>query len=46
MLLLHIADDRAVGFSVLDAGAIQFRIPTDALARGDFSAIVATADSC
>ena len=45
-LLLHIADDAELGFHFLDAGAIQFRIPTAALAAHDWSQITATADSC
>ena len=44
-LLLHIGDDRALGFDFLDAGAIQFRIGEAALEDGEWSAIQAVADS-
>ena len=45
-LLLHLADDNSLGFSFLDAGTIQFRVPTEALARGDYTAVVAEPSSC
>ena len=46
VLLLHLADDADIGFSFLDGGAIQFRIPADALAARDWSQVFAEADSC
>lgn len=46
VLLLHLADDGDLDFDYMDAGAIQFRIPRAALAAGDWSAVVAYADSC
>ncbi|MGI8594204.1 MAG: hypothetical protein ACR2ML_07565 [Solirubrobacteraceae bacterium] len=46
MLLLHLASDEALGFSFLDDGTIQFRIPADALRAGDWTAARALADSC
>lgn len=46
VLLLHLASDEALGFQFLDAGTIQFRIPTDALDAGDWTAAQALADSC
>jgi len=45
VLLLHLTADDELGFDFLDGGVIQFRIPPDALAAGDWSAVVATADS-
>jgi hypothetical protein len=45
-LLLHLANDDSLGFSFLDAGTIQFRIPADALARGDYAAVRADPSSC
>lgn len=45
VLLLHLASDEALGFQFLDAGDIQFRIPADALAAGDWTAARARADS-
>ncbi len=45
VLLLHLASDEALGFQFLDAGDIQFRIPADALAVGDWTAARARADS-
>jgi hypothetical protein len=45
-LLLHLANDDSLGFSFLDAGTIQFRIPADALARGDYAAVRADPNSC
>ena len=44
-LLFRISDDADLGFNFLDAGAIQFRIPTAALVAHDWSQITATADS-
>lgn len=46
VLLLHLTSDEALGFQFLDAGNIQFRIPTDALHAGDWTAAQALADSC
>jgi hypothetical protein len=45
VLLLHLGWDEALGFMFADGGAFQFRIPGPALAAGDWSAVVATADS-
>jgi Domain of unknown function (DUF1963) len=45
VLLLHLAYDESLGFEFLDGGAIQFRIPEDALARGDWSAVAIEPDS-
>jgi Domain of unknown function (DUF1963) len=45
VLLLHMADDDSLGFSFLDAGTIQFRIPADALLREDYSAVRAEPSS-
>ncbi|WP_146175308.1 DUF1963 domain-containing protein [Paraconexibacter algicola] len=45
VLLLHLAWDEALGFTFADGGNFQFRIPATALAKGDWSAVVATADS-
>jgi Domain of unknown function (DUF1963) len=45
-LLLHLANDDSLGFSFLDAGTIQFRIPAEALARGDYAAVRADPSSC
>ncbi len=44
-LLLHMGWDTDIGFEFLDGGAIQFRIPLDALAARDFSRAFAYADS-
>jgi hypothetical protein len=46
VLLLHVTWDGALSFEFLDGGAIQFRIPATALAAGDWSEVVAHADSC
>ncbi|MDA0161218.1 YwqG family protein [Solirubrobacter ginsenosidimutans] len=46
LLLFSIEDDDDLGFEFADAGVIQFRIAEDALAAGDWSQIVAVADSC
>jgi hypothetical protein len=46
VLLLHLAEDDALEFSFLDAGTIQFKIPADALARGDYGAVEADPSSC
>jgi hypothetical protein len=45
VLLLHIATDQGLQFEFLDAGAIQFRIGTDALAAGEWRAARALADT-
>ncbi len=45
-LLLSMEDDDDLGFSFLDAGTVQFRIPSDALAHRDFSRAIAFGDSC
>lgn len=45
-LMLHMSEDTSLGFSFLDAGTIQFRIPRDALARGDYSAVEIEPSSC
>ena len=45
VLLLHMADDDSLGFSFLDAGTIQFRIPPDSLRREDYSAVLAEPSS-
>ena len=45
VLLLHIAYDEELGFEFLDGGAIQFRIPAEALARGDYGAVTAEPSS-
>jgi uncharacterized protein YwqG len=45
-LVLSIEDDGDLGFSFLDGGTVQFRIPPDALARRDFSRVIAFGDSC
>ena len=45
-LLLSIEHDSELGFSFLDGGTVQFRIPPDALARRDFSRVIAFGDSC
>lgn len=44
ILLLHLGDDDDLGF-LLDAGAIQFRIPAAALAAEDWSEVTAYPDS-
>ncbi|MBA3585674.1 MAG: DUF1963 domain-containing protein, partial [Gemmatimonadetes bacterium] len=46
LLLLHLASDSELGFEFLDGGAIQFRIPADALAANNWRAARALADSC
>jgi hypothetical protein len=46
VLLLHLETDADLRFEFLDGGTIQFRIPSDALAARDWSAVVAFADSC
>lgn len=45
VLLLHLTSDEALGFQFLDAGDIQFRIPADALAGGDWTAARALGSS-
>jgi hypothetical protein len=45
-LLLSIEDDRDLGFGFLDGGTVRFRIPPHALARHDFSRVIAFGDSC
>ena len=45
VLLLHLGFDHELGFEFLDNGAIQFRIPADALAAHDWSQVTAEADS-
>ncbi len=45
VLLLHLDNDLALDFDFLDGGTIQFRIPVDALAVEDWSAITAEPDS-
>ncbi len=45
VLLLHLDWDEALGFAFLDGGDLQFRIPTDALAAGDWTAARALAES-
>ena len=44
-LLLHIAWDEELGFEFADGGIIQFRVPAEALAAGDWSRVVAYGDS-
>jgi hypothetical protein len=44
-LLLHLGWDEELGFEFQDGGAVQFRIPRDALAAGDWSQVVAEGDS-
>jgi Domain of unknown function (DUF1963) len=44
-LVLHFHSDEDLGFWFLDGGAVQFRIPTAALAERDRSRVVAEADS-
>jgi hypothetical protein len=46
VLLLHMADDDSLGFTFLDAGTIQFRIPADSLLREDYTAVRAEPSSC
>lgn len=46
VLLLHLSDDDALGFTWGDGGAFQFRIPADALARRDWTEVLVYADSC
>jgi hypothetical protein len=46
VLLLHLASDERLGFEFLDGGAIQFRIPADALAAREWSRVRVEADSC
>ncbi len=45
VLLPHLGFDHELGFEFLDNGAIQFRIPADALAAHDWSQVTAEADS-
>jgi uncharacterized protein DUF1963 len=45
VLLLHLADDAALGFGFLDAGTLQFLIPAGALARGDYGPVRAEPSS-
>jgi hypothetical protein len=45
VLLLHMAYDDSLGFHFLDGGTLQFRIPADALARGDYGAVTAEPSS-
>jgi Domain of unknown function (DUF1963) len=45
-LLISIGDDADLGFSFLDGGTVQFRIPPAALARHDFTRAIAFGDSC
>jgi hypothetical protein len=45
LLLFHLSADDELGFSYLDAGTIQFRIPPGALAERDWSRVVAFAES-
>ena len=45
VLLLHLDFDRQLGFEFLDGGAIQFRIPERALAKGDWAAVTIEPDS-
>ena len=44
-LLLHLGWDEPLGFMFQDGGAIQFRIPREALAAADWSRICAEGDS-
>jgi hypothetical protein len=44
-LLLHIESDEGLGFEFADGGVLQFRIPTGALAAGDWWQVVAYPDS-
>ncbi len=46
LLLLHVSNDESLTFAFLDGGAIQFRIPREALVARDWSAVIAQADSC
>ena len=44
-LLLHLGWDEELGFMFQDGGAVQFRIPLDALAVGDWSQVCTEGDS-
>jgi uncharacterized protein YwqG len=44
-LLLSLEEDGDLGFSFLDAGTVQFRIPPDALAQHDFARAITFGDS-
>jgi hypothetical protein len=41
VLLLHVSNEWDLQFEFLDGGAIQFRIPRDALAARDWARVVA-----
>jgi uncharacterized protein YwqG len=46
VLVLSMQSDGELGFSFLDGGTVQFRIPSEALARRDFARVITFGDSC
>lgn len=46
VLLLHLSCDSAIDLQIMDAGTVQFRMPVDALAVRDWTAITAWPESC